>query len=209
LVIDEIEGCQGPFLDAELSLADNATAARIRELKAGRTSARRAIHYLGAESAPILATTHGAPIWPAGLCGSLSHSYRWVAALVARSSHFDSVGIDIYDSRPLDAAALAGIAHADELQVIERAGLISQGITPAGVVFCAKEAIFKCQYPLTLDSSLDFLDVALLPGAQPRSLEVRAVDADRSGLDGIASRITIHLMQIQEVTVIYSVLSKA
>jgi enterobactin synthetase component D len=209
LAIDEIEGCQGPLLDAELSLADNVTAARIRELKAGRTSARLAIRYLGAESAPILATTHGAPIWPTGLCGSLSHSYRWVAALVARSSHYDSVGIDICDRRPLDAAALAGVASADELQVIDRAALISQGISPAAVAFSAKEAIFKCQYPLTLDSSLDFLDVELLRGAQPGSLGARAVGPGRGGLNEIVRRMTIHLAQIQEVTVLYSFLGKS
>lgn len=208
LVIDLIERCQHPLLDAERVLANGVTNSRLRELQAGRSSARCGIQCLGSEQTPILATPVGAPIWPPGLCGSLSHSHQHVAALVARLSCYDSVGVDIEDGRSLGATALAEVAQPDELAAIYRAGLVCDENTAEGIAFSAKEAIFKCQYPVTEDLSLDFLDVRLLCGDVPRSLKFEVLGSEHHELAKIACRMRIYVYNIQCISAIYAVLPR-
>lgn len=208
LIVDLIERCQHPLLDAERVLADRVTNSRLRELQSGRSSARYGIQYLGTKPTPILATPAGAPIWPAGLCGSLSHSHRHVAALVARSSCYDSVGVDIDDGRSLGATALADIAQPDELTAICRAGLVCDENTAEGIAFSAKEAIFKCQYAITEDPSLDFLDVHLICGHVPRTLEIEVLKPGRRNLAKITDRIRVYISNIQGITAVYALLPR-
>lgn len=205
LVLDLIERCQHPLSDAEQVLADGVTNSRLRELQAGRSSARFAIQCLGAEPVPILATAAGAPVWPSGLCGSLSHSSRHVAALLARSSCYDSVGVDINDGRSLGAAA-PEVAQPAELAAICRAGLVCDKNTAEGIAFSAKEAIFKCQYAVTQDLSLDFPDVRLLCGHVPGTLEIEVLNPVRHNLAKITNRMRVYVYDIKGITVIYALL---
>lgn len=208
LVVDRIDRCQDPLLSEEAALADNVTHARVRELMAGRSTARHALRLFGMEPAPILSTSGGAPTWPRGFCGSLSHSHRHVAVLLAHSSRYESVGVDIEDGRPLGAAATMAVVTARELKVIDRAGWAIPGSSAEGIAFSAKEAVFKCQFPLTLDASLDFLDVRLEPGKSPQSLGIRLVDSERPALTELAGRIHIHALSVFGVTVVYAFLNR-
>jgi 4'-phosphopantetheinyl transferase EntD len=208
LVMDQIERCQHPLLGAERVLADRVTNSRLRELQAGRSLARFGIQYLGTEPAPVLATPAGLPIWPPGLCGSLSHSHRHVAALVARSSCYDSVGVDIDDGRFLGTAALADVVQPDELTAVSRAGLVCDKVTAEGLAFSAKEAIFKCQYAVTQDLSLDFLDVHLICGNIPGTLEIEVLNPERHDLAKITDRIRLYIANIQGITAVYALLSR-
>jgi 4'-phosphopantetheinyl transferase EntD len=208
LIVDLIDRCQAPFLGAEAELAENVTNARIRELMAGRSTARRALRLIGVEPKPILSRSDGAPVWPLGLCGSISHSHRHIAVLLARSSHYESVGIDIDDGRPLGVAASANVATAQELEVVDRAGWTVSGATAENLAFSAKEAIFKCQFPVTLDASLDFLDVCLELGESVGNVKIRVIDSERPALTQVADRFHVQALSAFDVTVVYAYLGR-
>lgn len=208
LIVDLLGRCQDSLLPSEAEFAADVTEARLRELRAGRSAARCAFQHFGLEPAPILSASDGVPIWPSGLCGSLSHSHRHIAALLARSSHYESVGVDIDDGRPLGTAALAEVATTDELAVIDRAGLATHGVAAEGIAFSAKEAVFKCQFPLTQDSSLNYLDVCLEPGKFPGSLGIRSIDAERLILKNLARRIDIQVLSVLGVTIVYALIRR-
>jgi len=209
LVVDHLDRCQDPLLLAEVELANNVSHARLRELMGGRSIARRAFQLFGLAPMPILATTEGAPVWPHDLCGSISHSNRHVAVLIARSSRYKSVGIDVDDKRPLGEAAKASVVTERELQAIDRAGLTASGITAENIAFSAKEAVFKCQYPITLDASLDYLDVCLKPGKSPLSLGIQLVNPDRSPLKRIENLINIQIVNASGVMIVCALMERA
>jgi 4'-phosphopantetheinyl transferase EntD len=209
LVIDLLDRCQDPLMAAEAELANNVTNSRLRELKAGRSTARHALRLLGIEPVPILLTPGGAPAWPREICGSLSHSHRHIAVLLAHSSCYQSVGIDIEDGRSLGVSTSTTVVTARELQAIDRAGWKVPGSTAEGIAFSAKEAVFKCQFPMTLDASLNFLDVRLELGSSPQTLGIQLVDdSERPTLTSLADRIHIHALSAFGVTVVYAFLDR-
>lgn len=59
LVLDITDRCQDPLLLTE-HLASGVTQARLRELRAGRTTARNGMRHLGQSAAPILVNPTGA-----------------------------------------------------------------------------------------------------------------------------------------------------
>jgi 4'-phosphopantetheinyl transferase EntD len=136
-----------------------AVAARRREFAQGRLCARQALARLGIRNFPLLMGSDRAPIWPAGVIGSLSHCGGYCAAAVARKGSILGLGLDVETVEPLDPELLA-LVCAD----IERAWLAaSAGDAQGGLaklIFSAKESVFKCVYPLT-GVFLDFQDCAI------------------------------------------------
>ncbi|MGW7821409.1 4'-phosphopantetheinyl transferase family protein [Streptomyces puniciscabiei] len=74
----------------------HALPKRRREFATARVCARRALQALGLPPAPIPPGSNGAPQWPAGVVGSITHRRRYCAAAVAlratRSQHQVSTG---------------------------------------------------------------------------------------------------------------------
>lgn len=100
------------------------------------------------------------PVWPNALVGSITHTAAWTAAAVARRDQgFLAIGIDL---EPADELAF------DLWDLVctpaERAMLsVICGVTPgvaAHLIFCMKEAAFKCQYPIS-EAMLEFADFAI------------------------------------------------
>jgi 4'-phosphopantetheinyl transferase EntD len=197
LVIDMIANAQRALIAEEASLEVGATPSRVREIRAGRATARRAMQNLGTEPLPLFADANGAPLWPPGLCGSLAHSATQIAVIAARLRHFRSVGVDIEDGRDLGTATsdVAGLA---ELEGLVSSGIASNTATAARLAFSFKEAIFKCQAPVTGFQTLEFRDVVLQSTPAGPILALPG-----PGLPGDVARIiarTINLcLQIQEV----------
>ncbi|MDC0609225.1 4'-phosphopantetheinyl transferase superfamily protein [Vibrio sp.] len=50
---------------------------------------------------PIPRLPHGAPLWPKGFVGSISHCQNWIIGILCRSVVVERVGIDIERVRPL------------------------------------------------------------------------------------------------------------
>jgi 4'-phosphopantetheinyl transferase EntD len=164
------------------------------------------MHHLKQNAGPILTGPTGAPVWPDGYCGSLSHTTHHVAAIIALATRYDSVGVDIDDKRPL-GSAVRDVATIAELEIVD--AMVQDGATSAEcLIFSVKEAIFKCQYPLTKDESLDFLDIRLVRGDRPNTLKFRVTDQERTLLTQLAPHIQLHSYNIQGVTTVCAVLPK-
>lgn len=127
------------------------------EFAAGRACARAACAALGIDGAPIPVGAGREPVWPAGLVGSITHSGGVAAAVVARQTDTVAIGIDIERADAVGPDIWREIfteretAWQHDQPEARRSRL-------ATVVFCAKEAFYKFQYPVTR-AWLEFRDV--------------------------------------------------
>jgi 4'-phosphopantetheinyl transferase EntD len=127
---------------------------RRRASGAARHVARELMNSMGFSGLPILRSTFGAPIWPAGLVGSMTHDDRIaVAAVGLRRPHLDAVGIDIEPATPLPSNMLELIATPQE-----RGNAIAENPLGVKLLFAIKEAVYKAAYPLDHEF-LDFHDI--------------------------------------------------
>jgi enterobactin synthetase component D / holo-[acyl-carrier protein] synthase len=136
-----------------------AVAKRAQEFAAGRLCARRALAEFGITDFPIGVAADRQPIWPDGMVGSITHTAGFCAAVVAKRRHIGSVGLDsevvgdvkgeIWGS----ICAPVEIAWLDSLPAGQRAAAVT-------LIFSAKEAFYKCQYPLVREF-LTFHDVTV------------------------------------------------
>jgi enterobactin synthetase component D len=147
--------------NCELGALSGATARRRGEFASGRRAARKAMQALGLAAASVTTGEAGEPIFPAPLVGSIGHSRFWAVAAASLRSIHRSVGVDIDDGRPLSPPEAAFVGSPSEFEAVTSVGW-AQGQVPAAlVVFGLKEAIFKCQYPITKARDLGFLEVQL------------------------------------------------
>jgi 4'-phosphopantetheinyl transferase EntD len=131
----------------EEPLIARAVEKRRREFIGARHCARQAMSRLGVEPAPILKGDKGAPVWPRGVVGSLTHCDGYRGAVLGYSLQVRSLGID---AEPHDRLP-DGVLDAVSLDV-ERTWLASATDTDLHwdrVLFCAKEATYKAWFPLT------------------------------------------------------------
>jgi 4'-phosphopantetheinyl transferase EntD len=146
----------------EASALVDAPRARVLEFGAGRAAARAALLGLGLPSCPVPQGTGGEPIWPNGICGSISHTDRYAVALVAPTAAYSGVGVDVDDERPVGSRAARQVTWARETKWLIAWGLCANEAAAHNLAFSAKEAIFKCQYPLTRQRHLHFQQVRLV-----------------------------------------------
>ena len=138
---------QGGLLKSEEALVEGAAQTRIEQFSAGRVCSRIALGRLGvAATTPLLRGEDRAPIWPPGFIGSISHTDTWCAAAVARTEDVRSLGIDLESSTPLKEALLKRVCTPKERDWLHE--LPAPGVT-GKILFSAKEAVYKCQYPLS------------------------------------------------------------
>ena len=141
----------------EHALVARAVAKRQLELARGRSCARRAMAVLGVEPAAIPSEPGGAPIWPAGLIGSITHCRDYACAAVARAGPWISIGIDAEVLQPIDQPTRELILLPSEQRHVDALG---EDVAWASVIFSAKEALYKACYPL-VRRWIDFHDVEL------------------------------------------------
>jgi enterobactin synthetase component D len=123
-----------------------SVAKRQAEFLAGRVCARAALLELGnLHHVPSIGEDR-APIWPSGMCGSITHSAGWAAAVVARTRDYSGLGLDMETLLSHERAKrLAGeILTPAELQRMpaEQTSLV------VTLTFSLKESLFKALYPL-------------------------------------------------------------
>ena len=126
-----------------------SVAKRQAEFLAGRVCARAALHQLeGLSFIPAIGEDR-APVWPAHITGSITHSTGRAAAIVANKAHWRGLGMDLENL--LDAARaerLAGeILTGPELQRMA-AGIGDQLAMLVTLTFSVKESLFKALYPI-------------------------------------------------------------
>ena len=155
-----------PIIDADASepvpaRLQDACLKRRREFVAGRQCAATALQLLGAAewSLEIGTGAAGEPLWPEGFTGSITHTDAMAACAVTAVSCASSIGLD---AEPMVDAARAArlsrvVLHACESR-LKGHGLDSASLFT--LMFSAKEALFKCLYPL-VQRRFDYRDAAV------------------------------------------------
>ena len=144
----------GRLLPAEATLVARAVAKRRQEFTAGRLAARTALARLGAPPGPLLQTPRHAPDWPEGMVGSITHCQGFCCAVVARSAHARSLGVDAETGEALEDQIAALVCGPAELAHFAALPPPPCGNWPK-LAFVAKETFYKCVDPL-LGELLDF-----------------------------------------------------
>lgn len=180
---------------AGMAMAQPAHLARAREKRrseylAGRICARSALALHGVHDFPLLSGTSGAPQWPPGMVGSITHNTRYAAAIACPARTIRGIGIDIETPLLPDAvkAVMDMTLSPPEVACLLAAaggGWSSEGLFTAA--FSAKESFFKAAYQ-EVGSHFYF-----------EAVEIFRVDPAR-GLIGLRCTRTLsaHLTQGQE-----------
>ena len=100
----------GVLFPEEERVIANAVAARRRDYATVRTCARACLERLGYPPVPILPGVGGAPMWPAGIRGSMTHCVGYAAAAVGPAARISTIGIDAEPDAPLPDGVLGLIA---------------------------------------------------------------------------------------------------
>ncbi|MBX2813161.1 MAG: 4'-phosphopantetheinyl transferase superfamily protein [Myxococcales bacterium] len=132
----------------------HAAPKRYREFATARSLARQLLSEIGQPCTDLPRHTDGYPSWPVGTWGSISHSHQVAIAAVRYGDR--GFGIDIEGSRPIERTLHPHILRPNELNFCAE----SRRNALAKIVFSAKEAFYKAQYPLT-NVFLNFHDVEI------------------------------------------------
>ncbi|MEB0091691.1 4'-phosphopantetheinyl transferase superfamily protein [Pseudomonas sp. CCI4.2] len=148
-------------IDSPASI-QRSVAKRQAEFLAGRLCAREALRRLdGRYYVPSIGEDR-APVWPVDICGSITHSHGWAAAIVGQRAQWRGLGMDMENLLDRERAQrLAGeILTAEELQRMA-AGPAEQIALLVTLTFSVKESLFKALYPL-VQKRFYFEDAQLL-----------------------------------------------
>jgi 4'-phosphopantetheinyl transferase EntD len=135
------------FASEELVVA-RAVEKRRRAFASGRGCARRALFELGVPVRPLLPDRRGAPSWPAGVVGSITHCDGYTAAAVALQSEIAAIGIDAEPNRSLPELVLRRITGEPEQRQLRELAASYPAIAWDRLLFSAKEAAYKAWYAL-------------------------------------------------------------
>ncbi len=136
----------GPIWPEEAARVARAADGRRAEFAAGRSLARQALADLGAAPCALPSSPGGAPAWPAGYLGSITHSRDQAAAAVARQTDLRALGIDLESGLRFKPGMERLVLLPAEIAALPT----DDGRARAATLrFCAKEAFYKMQYPLT------------------------------------------------------------
>ena len=146
--------------DEEVFVA-KAAGKRRRDFALGRSCARAALTQMGQVGAAIAVGEGGAPLWPVGIVGSITHTAGYAAALVADARRFGGIGVDAERvggvtqdlwPRLFDAAERDSLMGLDDESRAVRATLL----------FSAKETAYKAW---RMKDALAFRDIRITPDA--------------------------------------------
>ncbi len=149
------------LMPEEAEFLGRAVPKRAREFAAGRACARRALAELGIENFPLKVAANRCPVWPVGVVGSITHTAGLCVSVVGRQGRFLGLGVDseivghvTQDLWPT-ICTTQEVGWLESLPAPERAAAVT-------LLFAAKEAVYKCQYPLAQEW-LDFHDLVISP----------------------------------------------
>jgi 4'-phosphopantetheinyl transferase EntD len=161
------EPAPGALYPEEETIVAQAVAKRRREFAIVRSCARSAMEKLGVPPQPILPGERGAPGWPAGLVGSMTHCDGYGAAALVRAVDLASLGIDAEPHQTLPEGVLSAVALPAEADRLRRLAGDHPDIHWDRLLFSAKESVYKAWFPLTqkwLDFTEADIDVFVDPG---------------------------------------------
>jgi len=148
------------LFDAERQLVERAVDKRRLEFGTVRHCARQALAAIGYPPAPLLPGRRGAPQWPAGVVGSMTHCAGYRAAAVARDSDLYSIGIDAEPHHELPPGVLTTIARPEERAQLAKLSLTERSVCWDRLLFSAKESVYKAWFPV-MHRELDFDEASI------------------------------------------------
>ncbi|MEU9645570.1 4'-phosphopantetheinyl transferase superfamily protein [Streptomyces sp. NPDC048188] len=155
-----------PLYPEEEAIVARAVAKRRREFTVVRSCARRAMEKLGVPPQAVLTGERGAPRWPDGLTGSMTHCDAYCAAALVRLTDLASLGIDAEPDGPLPDGVLESIALPAETARLRGLDEARPGLHWDRLLFSAKESVYKAWFPLTgkwLDFSEADIEISVDP----------------------------------------------
>jgi 4'-phosphopantetheinyl transferase EntD len=191
-VVEAFEDVPGhsEFPEEEEVIAQS-TPERQREFRTVRTLARTALADLGVAPASILPGTRGAPGWPRGVVGAMTHCTGYRAAAVAHVRRVSAIGLDAEPNRPLpNQGVWELVASPGERACAASLTARLPHVCWDRLVFSAKESTYKAWFPLT-GRWLDFdeAEVELHPdGTFVSRLLIPSPYVDGVRLDGFRGR---------------------
>jgi 4'-phosphopantetheinyl transferase EntD len=182
------DGFEAGLYPEERQLVSGAVDRRRAEFATVRHCARLALAELGRPAAPILSGERGAPQWPAGVVGSMTHCAGYRAAVLAEQVRAASIGVDAEPHGPLPDGVLRLVARPEELVQLDALSAAQPQLHWDRLLFTMKESVYKAWFPLTgrwldfqqasvrIEASGAFVAELLVPGPRLAGVEVRAFD---------------------------------
>jgi 4'-phosphopantetheinyl transferase EntD len=136
------------FPEEQAAIA-RAVDKRRREFTSVRACARRALAELGQPPAPLVPGERGAPQWPAGITGSMTHCDGYRGCVLARTTDLASVGLDAEPNLVLPDGVADAIALPAEQDHVAALARTRPGVCWDRLLFCASESVYKAWFPLT------------------------------------------------------------
>ncbi len=152
-----------PLHPSEAEFIARAAPKRRRDFAAGRHCARRALAQLGIADFVLRAAPDRVPLWPAGVVGSISHTTDFCLAVVAETGIAAGIGVDAEVLGDVGEHLWPRICTPRERDWLESLDAARRP-RAATLIFSVKEALYKCQYPLTREW-LGFHDLEIEPPA--------------------------------------------
>jgi 4'-phosphopantetheinyl transferase EntD len=133
----------------EQAVIGRAAESRQKEFATGRACARAALARLGRSPGPVLPGVRGAPQWPEGVVGSITHCDGYRAAAVALIRDVVSMGVDAEPNEPLpDHGMIELIARKSERARLNELAARGSAVRWDRLLFSAKESVYKTWFPL-------------------------------------------------------------
>jgi 4'-phosphopantetheinyl transferase EntD len=146
-----LQRCEVELLTArEWASIRHCAERRILDFCSGRACARRALQEYGVSGFDLLSAEDRQPLWPNGFVGSIAHTEGFAAAVVAESRAAAGLGIDVERIGAVHSELWPPICTAAELERLQALSM-EQQLLAGALTFVAKEAFFKCQYPLAAE----------------------------------------------------------
>ncbi|HXD53688.1 MAG TPA: 4'-phosphopantetheinyl transferase superfamily protein [Solirubrobacteraceae bacterium] len=183
------EDYEPELFPAELEAIEGSTRGRRREFAAGRSCARRALQHVGVSAGSIPMGKDGAPLWPRGIVGSITHKRDYRAAVAARSTSLAAIGLDAELNEPLPATVLNSIALPDERTTVARLLETLDGIAWDRLLFSAKEAALKAAYWLAAEKP-DLRSTSIELDAKTSSFRARPAGRNAGGCTKATPELT-------------------
>lgn len=140
-------------------LESRVSAKKAMSRARGRAAARAALNSIGFEDPPkVVRGSGGEPVWPDGICGSITHCDPWSVAVAMRSTRDLSVGIDLENMNRIPDLEIAPlVCRSSECDWVLASDDRHARLC---MIFSAKEALYKSLYP-SIRSYIDFREVEL------------------------------------------------